>query len=181
MPGIAPKYLGYRDESKLHSETVAYRRAYGLMDKGKPFEVINVRLSHSGAARLAAPCPICSRILLDAGCKELYYSANDEEFVKIKLTKRLKVWCGRNVPPSGYDCQAKSLTGIRSLLRNNNVGSFTIKPKLDDGTSEEALATIRRMQKAGEAPTDIVISFDGVSLKEQERLFTKYRLEARCP
>lgn len=179
MPGEAPKYMGYRDESKLHSETVAYRRASGLLEKGKPFEVINIRLSHGGAARLAAPCPICSRILLDAGCRDLYYSANDEEFVKIKLTKRLKVWCGRSLPKDEYDCQAKNLIGIRSLLRNNNVGSFSIKPKLDDGTCEDAIAAIRRLQNSGEAPADIVINFIDVPIKEQQRLFSKYRLETK--
>lgn len=179
MPGVAPKYLGYRDESKLHSEAVAYRRASGLLEKGKPFEVINIRLSHGGAARLAAPCPICSRILLDAGCRDLYYSANDEEFVKIKLTKRLKVWCGRDVPPRGFDCQAKSLIGIRSLLRNNNVGSFTIRPKLDDGTYEDAFAAIRKMQNAGEASDDIIVNFVGVPVKNQISLFEKYGLETK--
>lgn len=75
-----PRHYGYHrsdDESfrpKYHSETLAYRRARGLIGD-KDFEIINIRLNKAGAVRLSRPCKPCYELMSVLGCRCFYYSS----------------------------------------------------------------------------------------------------------
>lgn len=70
------KYLGYPDYAKLHAETLAYKRAKGLLKKNQPFEVVNIRLGKSGELRNSMPCPCCARWMRALGCRQLLFSVD---------------------------------------------------------------------------------------------------------
>jgi hypothetical protein len=79
-----PKTFGYHDRfggndwyiPGTHSEVDAYRKAKGLMNKNKPFEIINIRLNRQGEIRLSAPCKCCHQLLQEFGCKTFYYTTD---------------------------------------------------------------------------------------------------------
>ncbi len=68
--------FGYPTWSKQHSETIAFRRAKGIMDLGRPFEVINIRLNRLHESRNSCPCIPCQNFLAILGCSAVYYSTN---------------------------------------------------------------------------------------------------------
>ncbi len=61
-------------DPKIHAEIHAYRKNKGLLDKNKPFEIINIRLNKKGNLMSSKPCPCCSELLRDLGCKRFFYS-----------------------------------------------------------------------------------------------------------
>jgi tRNA(Arg) A34 adenosine deaminase TadA len=66
---------GYKDaRHSLHSEAIAMRKAYGLLDRRKPWTCINVRLGAAKELRIAAPCSICSSFLAACGCNKVYFT-----------------------------------------------------------------------------------------------------------
>jgi hypothetical protein len=80
------KYNGYDQHCMIHSENLAYKRARGLLDKNKYFEVINIRLNIAGNLKISKPCPCCSVFLKNLGCKTIWYSQSDSNlFQKIIL------------------------------------------------------------------------------------------------
>lgn len=78
---------GYRHgkdfQSKIHSEMDAYKKAKGLLDKTKPFEIINIRLNKKGLLRLSKPCKCCFNLMKEFGCRTFYYSS-EIGFLKIR-------------------------------------------------------------------------------------------------
>lgn len=79
--GPVPKHLGYASQltlndadPKRHAEYEAWRKARGIMDKNKPFEVLNLRFMPSGKLKLSAPCPCCLNFLREMGCTKIYFS-----------------------------------------------------------------------------------------------------------
>jgi len=80
MPAI---HYGYHDRicdpnygPKTHSEIDAYKKAKGLLNKSKKFEIINVRLNRNGDLRESKPCQCCYNIMRDLGCNKFYYSCD---------------------------------------------------------------------------------------------------------
>ena len=87
--GDAIVILGYPGHSKIHSEYDAFRKAKGLLDKSKSFQVINIRLSKASTLKISKPCKCCAAYLHSAGCDIVWYSTIDG-FNKIKLSKVFK-------------------------------------------------------------------------------------------
>lgn len=80
------KMFGYAEHQMIHSENLAYRRAKGLLDKTKKFQVINIRLNGSGELKISKPCQCCTNFLRNLGCSSIWFSqSNSEEFQKIIL------------------------------------------------------------------------------------------------
>lgn len=71
-----PQYMGYYDYSKLHSESLAYKRAKGLLRKDESFEIVNIRLDRKGNFRNSLPCLCCMRWLKELGCRHILFSTN---------------------------------------------------------------------------------------------------------
>ena len=71
-----PPQWGYRKNSKLHSEYVAYKKARGVLASG-PFELINVRLNRQGQPKLSQPCRTCRQWLDALGCQRIVFTTND--------------------------------------------------------------------------------------------------------
>lgn len=86
--GNPPLYFGYHSRvtvPKLHSELVCYRKARGLLDKSRPYEMVNIRLNRRGVAKIAAPCPCCQEWLISTGCSAVWFTTSTQRFGKIKL------------------------------------------------------------------------------------------------
>lgn len=76
------KHFGYNKKCtdvdfvpKRHSELDVYFKARGLLNKTKPFEIINIRLNKKGQLKLSKPCSCCYELLKALGCKNFYYSS----------------------------------------------------------------------------------------------------------
>lgn len=75
--------FGYsKSFGKIHSENDVYRKAKGLLDPQKPFDIVNIRLNKSGDSRISKPCPCCSAFLETVGCRNVYFST-DDGFAKV--------------------------------------------------------------------------------------------------
>jgi len=79
---IPPVYFGFKEYSKLHSEFMAYKAAKGLLDKSKPFEVVNIRLSKKNETKISKPCPTCQAWLKQLNCSHIWYTTSEETFEK---------------------------------------------------------------------------------------------------
>lgn len=64
---------------KTHSEIDAYKKAKGLLNKNKKFEIINVRLNKNKELRSSKPCEFCYNIMKKLGCERFVFSC-DERF-----------------------------------------------------------------------------------------------------
>lgn len=78
-----PRHQGYHRRlidaeypPKMHSEANAYRRARGLLDLNKSFQIINIRLNRDGEMRQSKPCNCCFDIMKALGCSCFFYSSN---------------------------------------------------------------------------------------------------------
>ena len=75
-------YQGKRHS--LHAEALAMRKAYGLLDRRKPWVMLNIRLGAGKELRNATPCRICRSFIAACGCSECYFSI-DGNIAKIDL------------------------------------------------------------------------------------------------
>ena len=71
---------GYADYQALHSEVLAMKRAKGVLDHNKGFEVINIRFNKSGFLKISKPCDVCYGYLKWCGCDKIYYTTNKGVF-----------------------------------------------------------------------------------------------------
>ena len=65
----------YKSHQKIHSEYIAYKKARGILNKLKPFDIVNVRMNKQGNLRLSRPCLCCCNFLKTMGCKRVYFSS----------------------------------------------------------------------------------------------------------
>lgn len=79
--GIPPIHMGYhrrisdlKFRPKIHSELSAYKKSRGLLDKRKPFNIINIRLNRDGEFRNSRPCSCCYNLLKSLGCDKFYFT-----------------------------------------------------------------------------------------------------------
>lgn len=75
--GVPPRHFGYHSRvtvPKLHSELVAYRKGRGLLKKGKPFEMLNIRVNRHNELKIAAPCVVCQEWLASVGCTLVWFT-----------------------------------------------------------------------------------------------------------
>jgi len=77
--------LGYPDYSKMHSEIDAYFKVKGLLEKNKPFEVVNIRLTKTNRIVMSQPCPCCSSFLYKSGCDSVWFTTSINSFAHIIL------------------------------------------------------------------------------------------------
>lgn len=68
------KYNGYAGHCKIHSESRAYKRARGILNKGYSFDVINIRLTKKNKLKLSKPCPCCYNFLKGLGAKKIWFT-----------------------------------------------------------------------------------------------------------
>ena len=77
--------FGYNKKfGKIHSENDAYRKAKGLLDPQRPFDIVNIRLNKQGEMRLSKPCNCCHNFLSVVNCHSVYFSTKIG-FAKINL------------------------------------------------------------------------------------------------
>lgn len=82
MPGPArPSYSGIR---KIHSEAAAYQRGRGKLTRGKPWAIVNLRLSKDGQLRISKPCHCCQSFLRAAGVGKIYFTT-EAGFAQMEL------------------------------------------------------------------------------------------------
>lgn len=77
-------HFGYPENSGIHAECMAYKRAKGIMDHDAPFEMVNIRLSKAGKMRLSKPCECCYTFLQIQGCAIVHFST-DIGFAKLRI------------------------------------------------------------------------------------------------
>ena len=79
------KRFGYnRKCGGIHSETVAMRKAYGLLDRRRSWELINISLTATHTLRMSAPCPVCRSFIAACGCSICHFSIIDG-FAKVTI------------------------------------------------------------------------------------------------
>lgn len=61
---------------KTHSEVDAWKKASGILDNRRSFQMINIRLNKAGEIRNSKPCECCFEILKAMGCSKFYYSSS---------------------------------------------------------------------------------------------------------
>ncbi len=74
---------GYAHHANVHAENEAYRKAKGILDKDKPFDCVNIRLSAYGEMKLSSPCKCCYNYLNLLGCRDIHFTT-ESGFAKIK-------------------------------------------------------------------------------------------------
>lgn len=76
------RYISQNEDAQIHSEVMAYKRARGLLF-GKPFEILNIRLSNRGLLRNSRPCMVCLGWLASVKCTGGIYTIDDglKEFI----------------------------------------------------------------------------------------------------
>lgn len=74
-------FLGYEPYQKIHSEVDAYFKARGIMDRSRSFDVVNIRLTKRGVVKVSNPCKCCTGFLKNLGCRRIYSTTNDGNFV----------------------------------------------------------------------------------------------------
>ena len=84
-PGSPFAYLGYVPYSKIHSELDAYNKAKGIMNRGEPFEVVNIRLTKTFKIRSSCPCKCCWNFLNNLGCKRIWFTTDMGNFASLSF------------------------------------------------------------------------------------------------
>jgi tRNA(Arg) A34 adenosine deaminase TadA len=79
------QYLGYQTHTKMHSEVDAYFKARGLLDKGKNFDVINIRLTKTNKIVRSDPCPCCFSFLRKAGARKIFFTTSLGNFASMNF------------------------------------------------------------------------------------------------
>lgn len=74
--GKIAKMYGYDDKTEIHAEFDAYRKARGILDKNRPWEVLNVRSNRAGQIRNSAPCVCCLCYLRELGCSGIWFTTD---------------------------------------------------------------------------------------------------------
>ena len=75
--------FGYSKYTKMHSETDVYFKAKGIMEKNKPFSVVNIRLTKTSRVAMSQPCSCCVNFLSRMGCKDVWFTTNVNNFACI--------------------------------------------------------------------------------------------------
>lgn len=70
----------YPEYSGIHAECSVYKKAKGIMNHSRDFELVNIRLNKRGELRFSMPCAFCSRFLRLVGCKTVWFSDRNSSF-----------------------------------------------------------------------------------------------------
>jgi hypothetical protein len=77
--------FGYPDYAKIHSECDAFRKARGIMDFSKRWDMVNVNLSRKGEMKISKPCPCCTNFLKIMGCTSVVFTTSAGAFAYMNL------------------------------------------------------------------------------------------------
>ena len=77
---------GMDDYHQIHAEWDAYCKVRGILDHNKRWDMINVRITRGGRIAISAPCHKCHSMLVDLGCKSVYFTLNNGLWAKTILT-----------------------------------------------------------------------------------------------
>lgn len=81
---VDPFLIGYDSAYQtVHSEVLAYRRARGLLDKSKGFEMLNIRFNGQSELKCSKPCSTCLMYLKKTNLKKIFFSENNGKFSMI--------------------------------------------------------------------------------------------------
>jgi hypothetical protein len=69
-------FTGLPDHAREHSESAAYRKVKGILDKTKNFEIVNVRLGRQLQPKISKPCPCCYTFLRELGCQRVWFTTS---------------------------------------------------------------------------------------------------------
>ena len=70
-------FLGYKDFQHVHSEPMALKRTWGLINHKKYFSVVNIRLLANKELAMAKPCEVCFPFLIACGAREIIWSTEN--------------------------------------------------------------------------------------------------------
>jgi hypothetical protein len=75
-----PIYFGYHrfekgSKPKLHAEIWAFKKARGIIDQNKSFQIINIRMNKQGQIKMSKPCKACYNLMTTFGCDRFWYSS----------------------------------------------------------------------------------------------------------
>ena len=87
MNRLGPVFQGFgynQDYGQIHSENDAYRKAKGIINFRKPWDIINVRLNKVHQMRNSTPCSCCFAFLQAMGCRNAWFTT-DIAFAKMSL------------------------------------------------------------------------------------------------
>lgn len=65
---------GYTRRAKIHSEVDAFMKAKGILDRNKPFQIINIRLNKQNELRDSHPCPCCDSFIKSMGANKIWFT-----------------------------------------------------------------------------------------------------------
>lgn len=85
--GFARRFGYYDYRHTLHAEVAALKKSLGLLDRRKPWYMVNVRLLANGALGCSKPCLRCQGLLHALGCAQCWYTtgAYDPAFCAVKF------------------------------------------------------------------------------------------------
>ncbi len=83
---VQNKRFGYKEgRHYIHAETVAFKRASGLLDRRKSWQLLNVRLRTTLQTGLSCPCPVCLGFIKACGCSIAYFTVENDEIARLNL------------------------------------------------------------------------------------------------
>ena len=85
IPSNPPKEHGYSRYQGIHSEIDVYKKAKGIINHNKFFEVINIRINKRGQLRNSMPCKTCYDFLKYVGCRQVHFSTSLDNFAKLRI------------------------------------------------------------------------------------------------
>lgn len=71
---LFPGIVELRPRASVHAEVVCFRKARGLLDTRKPWEMVNIRLTRHNEIALAKPCPCCYGFLKAVGVSRVWFT-----------------------------------------------------------------------------------------------------------
>ena len=92
---------GYKNgRNSTHAESLAARRARGLLDRRREWFCVNVRLGSMKDPRMSRPCNICSNLLRAKGCAGVHYTVNGGVFKYLNLREKNEEYVYKGLRPS---------------------------------------------------------------------------------
>lgn len=76
---------GYPSYGKIHSENDVYRKAKGIMDFSRRWDLINVKMNKKGDVCISKPCKCCCNFLFNLGCKSVWFTNGVQGFSRVIL------------------------------------------------------------------------------------------------
>lgn len=77
---VFARRFGYYDyRHTLHAELAAVKKALGLLDRRRPWEIVNIRLLADGALGCSKPCLRCQEFVASLGCSRCWFTTGIDD------------------------------------------------------------------------------------------------------